>query len=508
MRQMGFAMIDLYQGLTQNFVGQLVVKNLGLPDAPKLKRWSSGSVLVDGVVLVGAAPGGRLLQPVASQLAALGVDAATETIVGQRYLGLVFDATGVTEAARLESLQEFFTPVMRSVESNPRVIVLGTPPEDAATDSERVAQRALEGFTRSLGKEIGRGGTVQLVYVTQGSERSLSSTLAFLLSPKSAYVSGQVIRVGTAASGAAPVFDVERPLTGKTALVTGAAQGIGASIAGVLHRDGATVVGVDVARASNDLNLVMTRLGGAAVTLDITAPTRPPASPTGSTSLHDGIDVVVHNAGVTRDKKLANMSSERFRAPLEVNLLSPHRITEELLERKLIRPGGAIVAVSSIAGIAGNLGQTNYATSKAGVIGLVDTLAHRVADRAVTINAVAPGFIETQMTAAMPLLVREIGRRMKLAEPRRSACRRRRDRRLAGQPRLQRGQRERGPRLWPEPDRCVSASMSDPGTRTLTSAPSTWMLFAKAVAPALPLVGSLPGVRHSGVGRARADAAA
>jgi 3-oxoacyl-[acyl-carrier protein] reductase len=406
-------MIDLYQGLTQNFVGQLVVKNLGLPDAPKLKRWSSGSVLVDGVVLVGAAPGGRLLQPVASQLAALGVDAATETIVGQRYLGLVFDATGVTEAARLESLQEFFTPVMRSVESNPRVIVLGTPPEDAATDSERVAQRALEGFTRSLGKEIGRGGTVQLVYVTQGSERSLSSTLAFLLSPKSAYVSGQVIRVGTATSGStAPVFDVERPLAGKSALVTGAARGIGASIAEVLHRDGAAIVGVDVAPASNDLNAVMTRLGGIAVTLDITAADAPARLADRLQELHGGIDVVVHNAGVTRDKKLANMGSDRFRAPLEVNLLAPQRITEELLERKLIRAGGAIIAVSSIAGIAGNPGQTNYATSKAGVIGLVDTLAHRVADRAVTINAVAPGFIETQMTAAMPLLVREIGRRM------------------------------------------------------------------------------------------------
>lgn len=406
-------MIDLYQGLTQNFVGQLVVKNFGLPDAPKLKRWSSGSALVDGVVLLGAAPGGRLLQSVGSQLAALGVDVATETIVGQRYLGLVFDATGVTDAARLEALQEFFTPVMRSLESNPRVIVLGTPPEVAASDSERVAQRALEGFTRSLGKEIGRGGTVQLVYVTQGSEQSLSSTLAFLLSPKSAYVSGQVIRVGTTTSGStAPVFDVERPLAGKSALVTGAARGIGASIAEVLHRDGAAIVGVDVAQASNDLNAVMTGLGGIAVTLDITAADAPARLADRLQELHDGIDVVVHNAGVTRDKKLANMGSDRFRAPLEVNLLAPQRITEELLERKLIRAGGAVIAVSSIAGIAGNLGQTNYATSKAGVIGLVDALAHRVADRAVTINAVAPGFIETQMTAAMPLLVREIGRRM------------------------------------------------------------------------------------------------
>jgi 3-oxoacyl-[acyl-carrier protein] reductase len=292
-------------------------------------------------------------------------------------------------------------------------VVLGTPPEATGSDSERIAQRALEGFTRSLAKEVGRAGTVQLVYVADGAGGSLTSTLAFLLSPKSAYVSAQVIRVGTLATGkVAPVFDVERPLTSKVALVTGAARGIGASIAQVLHRDGATIVGVDLPTAANDLHQVMTRLAGTAVTLDITSEDAPARIADRLAELHGGVDIVVHNAGITRDKKLANMSSDRFSSTLEVNLRAPQRITEELLDRQVVRPGGAIIGVASISGIAGNPGQTNYATSKAGVIGLVDALSARVADRSITVNAVAPGFIETQMTARMPLLLREAGRRM------------------------------------------------------------------------------------------------
>ena len=97
---------------------------------------------------------------------------------------------------------------------------------------------------------------------------------------------------------------------------------------------------------------------------------------------------------------------------LEINLTAEERINEALLERKLVRPNGRIVCVSSISGIAGNGGQSNYATSKAGVIGMVESMAPVVAKQKLTINAVAPGFIETQMTAKIPLAMREAGRRM------------------------------------------------------------------------------------------------
>ena len=122
--------------------------------------------------------------------------------------------------------------------------------------------------------------------------------------------------------------------------------------------------------------------------------------------------MIVHNAGVTRDRTIAKMPEDRWSSLMEINLSSEERINDELLERKLLRPNGRIVCVSSMSGVAGNSGQTNYATSKAGVIGMVEALAPELAKRKATINAVAPGFIETQMTAKMPIAIREAGRRM------------------------------------------------------------------------------------------------
>jgi 3-oxoacyl-[acyl-carrier protein] reductase len=124
----------------------------------------------------------------------------------------------------------------------------------------------------------------------------------------------------------------------------------------------------------------------------------------------DGLDILVHNAGITKDRTLAKMPEDRWQQVLDVNLVAQERINAVAVD--LLRADGRIVCVSSMSGIAGNAGQTNYATSKAGVIGLVQATAPVVAERDITINAVAPGFIETQMTAAMPLAVREAGRRM------------------------------------------------------------------------------------------------
>jgi 3-oxoacyl-[acyl-carrier protein] reductase len=157
---------------------------------------------------------------------------------------------------------------------------------------------------------------------------------------------------------------------------------------------------------------VIGSIGGSAIAADITDPGAPALICDELQANHGGIDVVVHNAGVTRDKTLGGMDAERWDMLMEINLTSEERINDALIERDLIGEGGRIVCVSSMSGIAGNAGQTNYSTSKAGVIGMVEAMAPALAERGATINAVAPGFIETQMTAAMPIGPREAGRRM------------------------------------------------------------------------------------------------
>ncbi len=407
-------MSDFYRGFTESAIGKQVTRLLGLPQPVALERYAEGAPLVDGTVAVGGT--GRLADDLVGILDSLGVAAVSDTTGDTTYKGLVLDATGLTSSDQLVALRDFFTPLLRRLDRCPRVVVIGTPPE-LVEGEERVAQRALEGFTRSLGKEIGRGGTVQLVYVAEGAEGAVHSTLAFLLSPKSAYVSGQVIRIGAhGATTAGDVADWLRPLAGRVALVTGASRGIGEQIARVLHRDGATVVGVDVPQAASELQAVMKELDGDHLVLDITAKDAPKRIARHLQEKHGGVDVVVHNAGITRDRKLANMAAsaekgDRFEQVIAVNLTAPERITRELLDQGVINDNGAIIGVASIAGIAGNVGQTNYAASKAGVIGLVDSLADDL-DRGITINAVAPGFIITQMTAAVPFATREVGQRL------------------------------------------------------------------------------------------------
>src|SRR3954447_6921995 len=382
-------MSDLYSQLVSLPVAGTLAKRIGLPQPVELERGSSS---LDGRVLLGGA--GRLAEAAAPGLADMGADAATalddpvredaaragldaavfnpEAPADQRFKALVFDATGITSSADLVELQRFFYPTVSRVLPSGRVIVLGGD------------RRALEGFTRSLGKELGpgRGATVNLVHVEAGAEDQLAPTLRFFLTPRSAYVSGQVVWVRGGFR--------EVPVAGRAALVAGGSRGIGAAIAEVLEREGASVVRLDLQNAD--------------IELDITEPDAPERI---AARFPGGLDIVVHNAGVTKDRTLAKMPEDRWQSLMEVNLLAPERITEALLPR--LREHGRIVCVSSLSAIAGNAGQTNYATSKAGLIDLVNGLE---LERGITINAVAPGFIETQMTAAMPLGVREAGRRM------------------------------------------------------------------------------------------------
>jgi 3-oxoacyl-[acyl-carrier protein] reductase len=425
---------DRYAQLVNSPPGRLIARQVGLPRPARLERFRAGEPVVRGRVLLGGAPGGRLLEVTAQVLAqarchvATGLDCDLRALVagvgldatvfndqapgGQRLKALVYDASAIADASELIHLHAFLHGAVRQVERCGRVIVLGAPPASCQSVRQHTAQRAVEGLTRSLGKEIGGcGATVQLVYVGAGAEQGMASTLRFLLSPRSAYVSGQVIELTRAQAPAAPAqLDWEQPLAGRSALVTGASRGIGEAIASTLARDGAHVIGLDVPALGEELRRVTDRLGGEAVELDITAADAPQ---TLAQRFSDGLDVVVHNAGVTRDRTIAKMPGERWSELMEINLSSQERIDEALLQADALREdGGRIVCVSSMSGIAGNAGQTNYATSKAGVIGRVHALAPQLRERGQTINAVAPGFVETKMTAAMPVPIREAGRRM------------------------------------------------------------------------------------------------
>ncbi|MCI3245885.1 3-oxoacyl-ACP reductase [Streptomyces spinosisporus] len=391
-------MADRYLRFAGTAPGRFLTRRLGLPQPAELRRWSPERPSLDGGLLHLTA--GKTDLDLAPALARTGLPDGT----GGPVAAVVLDATGVRDVDGLAEVHAALHPVVRSVASSGRIVVLGSP-LDAGDHHQAAVQQALEGFVRSLGKEIGRGRTVNLLRLTDA--RSAESALRFLLSPKSAYVDGQVIETVRAEEAA---VDWHRPLAGRTALVTGGARGIGEAVAETLARDGARVVVLDVPQAEQDARRVAERLGGTALALDITAAD---AGERIAAALPDGLDVLVHNAGITRDRRLVNMPAERWSPVLEVNLASVLRTTDALLAAGAVARGGRIVATASIAGLAGNAGQTNYGASKAGVVGLVRALAPRaLAEHGVTVNAVAPGFIETKMTAAVPLFIREAGRRM------------------------------------------------------------------------------------------------
>lgn len=424
-------MTDRYGEFIQSSIGKKVAKNLGLPMPEVLDRYEVGQRLIRGKVYFGTSLGEdlRLTKATAKILAAVSAQVAINahdlqaqktlqeaeltplTDAGsEKFKVLMFDASNIKNAEELKQLYEFFHPVARRVERSGRVIVLGRPPESLTDIDHALAQRALEGFVKSVGKEFKKGITAQLIYVSPDQEDNLESTLRFFTSARSAYVSGQVIRVGT---GEAITVDYKQPLAGKTLLVTGASRGIGEAIARVLARDGAHVICLDVPQQQSELQKVAGEIGGSSLALDITA--EDAGEKIAETAQkRGGLDGIIHNAGITRDKTLANMDEGKWQQVININLASIARLNHFLLNNNHLNDHARIVCVSSISGIAGNMGQTNYATSKAGVIGLVQATAPTLTqqNRGITINAVAPGFIETQMTAQIPFAIREAGRRM------------------------------------------------------------------------------------------------
>ena len=190
-------------------------------------------------------------------------------------------------------------------------------------------------------------------------------------------------------------------LEGKIALVTGASRGIGRSIAELLVERGATVIGT--ATTENGAAAISEYLGenGKGFALNVTDTASIEASLKQMTTEFGAIDILVNNAGITRDNLLMRMKDDEWTDIMDTNLTSIFRLSKAVLRGMMKKRQGRIINVGSVVGTMGNAGQANYAAAKAGVIGFTKSMAREVASRGVTVNTVAPGFIETDMTKAL-----------------------------------------------------------------------------------------------------------
>ncbi len=395
-------MSDVLLNLGRNAAARSVLSTIGVTVPPQLRRASGPWVERPLEARNATVGGGPLVQALSRQV----LDAGANLVDDGPVHALVFDASSLASAADLRALYDFFHPRLSGLGRNGRVVVLGRPPSSQAGVEASAAVSALDGFTRSVAKEIGRkGATANLIRVEPGAEDRIEPALRFLLSDRSVYVDGQPLDVTALCSGEPSPF-TPSPLAGRTALVTGAARGIGAATARRLAEEGAHVHLLD--RPDDALSALAAEIGGTPLPLDVTDPKAPARI---AEALSGGVHAVVHNAGITHDKTLGRMPPESWDLLLDINFGAIMRIHEALAAGPL-QDGGRVVLLSSIAGLAGNVGQTNYAASKAAVAGLARRLAVDLAPRGIGVSAVAPGFIETRMTAAIPFVTREAARRL------------------------------------------------------------------------------------------------
>ena len=398
-------MSQMLERLFYSKMGQSLLSAMGMKPAPEVNRYNGEIPWACGTI--------ALAEPPSSELAHVLdlCDSKFEVLKeNERYNSLLIDASGYKTVEDLNGLKRFFQMAMPAMNRSAHIAILGLNPETSGSVEQASVMTALNGFTRSLAKELGRKGiTANVLYLDSKADGNLCVPLMYFLSNRATYVTGQPIYIGTH-ENTVESHSWEQPLKGKIALVTGAAQGIGAAIAETLARDGATIIGLDIPPAKETLEKTLAPLNGICVATDITSDEA--TADIEKALAGRNLDILVHNAGVTRDKTLSKMPDHFWDMTLNINLTAPLKITQQLEQNHSLSHEARVICISSISGLAGNVGQTNYSASKSGVAGYVREQAKKWNGSGKTINAIAPGFIETQMTDQIPFMTREMGRRM------------------------------------------------------------------------------------------------
>lgn len=439
-------MTDLYFKVAHSSIGQTLFQALNLPKPMALIRSPDSSLAVQpGRYLLAGNAHAFCLSSVMSILTApqQALLSATQTIdffegatvnfskrpkgteqhpfvqtvseIGSSvYDAVVYDASGADDFDALGSVYDFFHSAIQGLKENGKILILAQDAQQLKDPQASAIQASLTGFCKSLAKETGKKGiTCNIVFVQKGAQKYLQTSLAFFLSAKSAYITGQTVTLSNLSQKPTSISD--KPLLGKTALVTGAAQGIGRETAIILARDGATVICLDIPQNEKLIRDLANEINGYSLAINLLSEDAVGLLCRQLSSQVGVVDIVIHNAGITRDKTLAKMPKEAWDQVLTLNFERVIKINQALMEQAILNDHGRIVCISSISGIAGNFGQSNYACSKAGLAAYVEALAKTTNSKTnsgFTINAIAPGFIETRMTASIPLLTREVGRRM------------------------------------------------------------------------------------------------
>ncbi|MFV0427726.1 MAG: 3-oxoacyl-ACP reductase [Beutenbergiaceae bacterium] len=404
-------MADTYLKLVNSGLTQQLAQRLGLPRPALLRRTGhpvDDPLTVGPVVVIGE---GTDADTLASALLDWDLDVRRGIAPGVKVGAIIMVLTDLQDPTQAGTRVLATGGMLRDLLPCGRVISMARVP--ASSEPAVMAVRSgIAGMMRSLAKELRAGATgngLELAEQVEVDSPSALGGLRFLLSARSAFVDGQFLRID--GPGQLPE-NWTNALAGRVAVVTGAARGIGAQISRVLAREGAQVIGVDVPDAGEALARVMNQIHGVALQVDITAEHAGHRIAALARTRFGRLDLLVHNAGILRDKLAANMSPERWDSVIAVNIAAQLRITDAVIEADLAADGLRIVTLSSTSGIAGNRGQTNYGFSKAAVIGAARAWADQLAASGGTANAVAPGFIETEMTAKIPVLTRQIARRL------------------------------------------------------------------------------------------------